>query len=865
MKGTVLIIDRDRAFVEASQNALETYGCRVIVLEDADIEDIRSLHPSVILASIEQAKGSGFSLCNRLRNDLELSQIPIILLSIRTSAEAIRKHAEQPERANLYAQKPLSPQQVTRLVEEFLQELPPETEPKDQDAHEDPAISRNPTQGPSRPPQLPPQEKSKPTAAPSNSGVWPISHFRQAFGQTPAADVTPGTLSSAPLDVRVNHLRTLLKHFERREHIHEQLFKEMNHRGSELASRLAKVSADAKQLQDARLQVENQLIETEHNFRTFHDDVQKIFEEKDLEEQQLQTRLALAEKRVEQLDAVLSTVRKKQPEVQAEIKLLTNQLKDSLNKSREKDNRITELQEEQAQQAQQAQHQLETAQTLIAQGEAKAKERQQTIRGLEVESERLTSRLESEQAKLRKYESIAKSAQKEAHLSKTKSDEYRQEADSWLDKYLTLESQLSHDRTLRKELESQLSNERTLRKQLESQLKHERSLCEQLESQLSQDRTLRDQLQASAAELETEVEQAQLKTERTEQKLVSLDNQLKEITVHAGTLKQKLAAQETQATQQAQSLNQELTTARQELAAAQNELSNNQKELATLRKQSEAATTRSENLEKELKQLTAQTEREIQTEEKFIAELSLQLEEAQFESETLHKNHQKLQNERNEIQAQANHLRQKCSELEAQIQSTEGSASRAEELFQKQVNKMFVATETIQRLEAEIETYLSGFQKAEEKVERKEEIIIELQLQLDNAKLEYDKLKNRVETQKKPRPPLEPRASSKSTESAALTSAANSLFSDRPHASSSVVFAAPEDQNMVTNRINGSNHSTSTSSNGGLSAEFVSQKSVDHHSDVVIRLQKSDIIGVRLDEDDDVLVTEIANLHKLSD
>ncbi|MCB9655996.1 MAG: hypothetical protein H6729_17860, partial [Deltaproteobacteria bacterium] len=106
---TILIVDRDLGFAESAQRAFEAAGHKAIVLDDAQMSDLRQIRPSVLIVSVELGDSSfrGFSLCSRIRRDKELSGLPIILTSAEPREEALRKHAESPDRADDYATKPI--------------------------------------------------------------------------------------------------------------------------------------------------------------------------------------------------------------------------------------------------------------------------------------------------------------------------------------------------------------------------------------------------------------------------------------------------------------------------------------------------------------------------------------------------------------------------------------------------------------------------------------------------------------------------------------------------------------------------------------------------------------------------------------
>jgi CheY-like chemotaxis protein len=121
MSGSVLIIDADPLFAAQAQASFEGAGLVVAVRDDASLDTIRKLRPSVLLVSAELPKGSGFSVCNRLRRDKELQLIPILLTSSAADGgEAFRRHATTPERADDYAPKPVEQAELLARVKRLL-------------------------------------------------------------------------------------------------------------------------------------------------------------------------------------------------------------------------------------------------------------------------------------------------------------------------------------------------------------------------------------------------------------------------------------------------------------------------------------------------------------------------------------------------------------------------------------------------------------------------------------------------------------------------------------------------------------------------------------------------------------------------
>lgn len=226
MSGSVLIIDADPLFAAQAQASFEGAGLVVAVRDDASLDTIRKLRPSVLVVNVELPKGSGFSVCNRLRRDKELQLIPILLTSSAADGgEAFRRHSTTPERADDYAPKPVDQAELLARVKRLLAlaeernvpsgaleagmaevsvagaSLPPPPPPSSAGGPPPLGGGARPPVGPAsvapppipRPPPIPgrpppiPGGTTQSTALPSQSGAVPLSAAAFAGGGIPVA------------------------------------------------------------------------------------------------------------------------------------------------------------------------------------------------------------------------------------------------------------------------------------------------------------------------------------------------------------------------------------------------------------------------------------------------------------------------------------------------------------------------------------------------------------------------------------------------------------------------------------------------------------------------------------------------------
>lgn len=163
MAGSVLIIDADPLFAAQAQASFEGAGLAVAVRDDASLDMIRRLRPSVLVVNVELPKGSGFSVCNRLRRDKELGLIPVLLTSSAPDGEAFRRHSTTAERADDYASKPLEQQDLLARVKRLLTL-----------ADERQVPSGSLESGGAEPPSMPPPPLPGPPPVPGLGGPPPV-------------------------------------------------------------------------------------------------------------------------------------------------------------------------------------------------------------------------------------------------------------------------------------------------------------------------------------------------------------------------------------------------------------------------------------------------------------------------------------------------------------------------------------------------------------------------------------------------------------------------------------------------------------------------------------------------------------------
>jgi CheY-like chemotaxis protein len=85
----VLIIDSESAVAKELDDAFKGKGADTHVTGDGSeaLQLARSHKPDLIVLCVELSRGSGYSVCNKLKKDAGLSSIPLILTSSQATEE----------------------------------------------------------------------------------------------------------------------------------------------------------------------------------------------------------------------------------------------------------------------------------------------------------------------------------------------------------------------------------------------------------------------------------------------------------------------------------------------------------------------------------------------------------------------------------------------------------------------------------------------------------------------------------------------------------------------------------------------------------------------------------------------------------
>ncbi len=124
-EATILIVDDDPVFLKATRAVLESKDYQVVSASDGQegCQKAREIKPDLIIMDIIMPMRDGFSACEQLKQDPELSGIPILVM---TSFSEKGKETNIPTSAGFgleaedYADKPINPQELLARVEKLL-------------------------------------------------------------------------------------------------------------------------------------------------------------------------------------------------------------------------------------------------------------------------------------------------------------------------------------------------------------------------------------------------------------------------------------------------------------------------------------------------------------------------------------------------------------------------------------------------------------------------------------------------------------------------------------------------------------------------------------------------------------------------
>ena len=97
----ILVFESDANFAEQLKSGFAALGCQTTVVDDANfgLQAASRERPDLILLAIELPRMNGFSVCNKLKRDAALKDVPLIIMSSDSTEETFEQHRRLRTRA----------------------------------------------------------------------------------------------------------------------------------------------------------------------------------------------------------------------------------------------------------------------------------------------------------------------------------------------------------------------------------------------------------------------------------------------------------------------------------------------------------------------------------------------------------------------------------------------------------------------------------------------------------------------------------------------------------------------------------------------------------------------------------------------
>ncbi|MGD0675589.1 MAG: response regulator, partial [Polyangiaceae bacterium] len=122
MPTKVLVFESDAAFAGELRSELDALGCTTTIVDDgnAGLQQAIADRPDLILLAIELPRMNGFSVCNKLKKDPSLKEVPLIIMSTESSDETFDQHRKLRTRAEDYIHKPIAFRTLLEHIQNFV-------------------------------------------------------------------------------------------------------------------------------------------------------------------------------------------------------------------------------------------------------------------------------------------------------------------------------------------------------------------------------------------------------------------------------------------------------------------------------------------------------------------------------------------------------------------------------------------------------------------------------------------------------------------------------------------------------------------------------------------------------------------------
>jgi len=118
----ILIIEADRNFGSDLSKSLGPRGFETALADNGKdgLEAVRKDRPDLIVLCVELPMMSGYSVCNKLKKDADLKDVPLIIMSSEATPETFEQHKKLKTHAEDYLIKPFEPQKLIESIGRLL-------------------------------------------------------------------------------------------------------------------------------------------------------------------------------------------------------------------------------------------------------------------------------------------------------------------------------------------------------------------------------------------------------------------------------------------------------------------------------------------------------------------------------------------------------------------------------------------------------------------------------------------------------------------------------------------------------------------------------------------------------------------------
>jgi two-component system, OmpR family, alkaline phosphatase synthesis response regulator PhoP len=123
MSKKLLIVDDEphiRMLLHQTLEELEDEGVEILTAQDGmeALETIQSESPDLVFLDVMMPRMNGFDVCNRVKNELKLDQVYIVMLTAK--GQESDKHHGESVGADHFMSKPFDPDEVFKKAQEVL-------------------------------------------------------------------------------------------------------------------------------------------------------------------------------------------------------------------------------------------------------------------------------------------------------------------------------------------------------------------------------------------------------------------------------------------------------------------------------------------------------------------------------------------------------------------------------------------------------------------------------------------------------------------------------------------------------------------------------------------------------------------------